>query len=85
MDELLVDYKAPRKVPIEGIFDPAQTGGIKAGWRATVTPFEHAPGAGAGQWVVDRVELEIWWMDGPTRHSFSLEGFRRGILQGGDL
>ncbi|MGH9557850.1 MAG: type IV pilus modification PilV family protein [Bryobacteraceae bacterium] len=85
MDELLADTKAPRKVPIEGMFDPSQTDGIKAGWRAEVTPFEHAPGAQVRMWVVDRVQLEIWWMDGPTRHSFSLEGFRRSLVQPGDL
>jgi hypothetical protein len=29
------------------------------------------------------VELEIWWMDGATRRSFSLEGFRRALLPPG--
>ncbi|HML17310.1 MAG TPA: type II secretion system protein [Bryobacteraceae bacterium] len=89
MDELLADQHIQRKVPIEGSFDPAQLGGVTAGWRAMVTPFETAPGAGPGRWVLDRVELEVWWLTGspaaPTRHSFTLEGFRRGLLQVGDL
>jgi hypothetical protein len=34
-------------------------------------------------WVIDRIELEIWWMDGATRHSFTLEGYRRSTFQGG--
>jgi len=34
-------------------------------------------------WVVDRIELEIWWMDGATRHSSSLEGYRRALLPQG--
>src|SRR5207248_10721076 len=79
MDEVLVDQSLPRKRPMEGVFDQ------NAGWRAVVQPFEMAPGAGPGQWVLDRVELEVWWMDGQTRRSFTLEGFRRGILRGGDL
>ena len=84
MDELLVASETKRGLPLEGVFDPAATGGSSIGWRAVVQPFEVAPGAGPGQWVVDRIQLEIWWMDGVTRHEFSLEGFRRGVLQNGD-
>jgi general secretion pathway protein I len=89
MDELLADQTIHRRVPMEGSFDLAQTGGIAAGWHAVVTPFETAPGAGPGRWVFDRVELEIWWNTGPSnapiRHQLALEGFRRGLLQPGDL
>jgi general secretion pathway protein I len=88
MDELLANQTIPRKIPIEGLFDPAQIG-VTAGWRARIMPFEATPGSGAGRWVLDRVELQIWWLTGlpqsPTRHEYSLEGFRRGILQPGDL
>lgn len=84
MDELLVEHHIPRKIPTAGAFDPAQLGGTTAGWSATVLPFETAAGAGAGNWVVDRIVLEIWWMDGATRHSFSLDGYRRSLLQAGE-
>lgn len=85
MDELLVASELRRsRVPIQGTFDLASTGGQPMGWSATVLPFETAPGAGPGQWVVDRIALQIWWMDGETRHEFAVEGFRRGILQPGD-
>src|SRR5580704_15126800 len=56
MDELLADQKLPRRVPMEGVFAPALAGGVTAGWRARITPFENAPGAGPGRWVLDRVE-----------------------------
>lgn len=85
MDELLANQTIRRNVPIQGSFDPRQVGGVVAGWSAVVTPFETTPGAGAGKWVLDRIELQVWWMSGQTRHSFSLEGFRRGLLQQGDL
>ena len=85
MDEILVEPSILRKRPMQGIFDPNVAGGTTAGWRAQVVPFEAAPGAGPGQWVLDRIELEVWWMDGSTRRSFSLETFRRGILRPGDL
>jgi general secretion pathway protein I len=80
MDELIVDHKLPRGVPHEGLFDPTLAGGVAAGWRARVIPFEMAPNAGPGMWVVDRIELEVWWMEGATRRAFTLEAFRRGIL-----
>lgn len=85
MDELLADQKIPRKIFVEGVFDVSMSGGVPTGWRARVMPFEWAPGAGPGMWVLDRIELEIWWMTGATRHSFTLEGFRRGLLQAGDI
>lgn len=85
MDELLAEPKLPRNLPMTGEFDAVRTGGIPCSWRAVIQPFEMAPGAAPGMWVVDRIELEIDWMDGGTKHSFSLEGFRRGVLQNGDL
>jgi len=85
MDEILVDPSIPRKRPMQGMFDPNAAGGTTAGWSAQVTPFETAPGAAPGNWVLDRVELQIWWMDGQTRRTFNLEGFRRGLLRAGDL
>ena len=80
MNELLVDLNAPRNTPLTGTWESAPN----AGWKATVAPFEAAPGSGPGQWVVDRVELEVWWMDSGTRRALSSEGFRRGIWQPGD-
>jgi general secretion pathway protein I len=85
MDELLVDHKIPRKTQLEGTYDPALVGGAMAGWRARIMPFEWANGAGPGMWVVDRIELEIWWMNGATRRSFTLESYRRSLLAGGDI
>jgi general secretion pathway protein I len=85
MDELLAEPKLQRNAPMGGEFDSVRTGGVPCSWRAQIHPFETAPGAITGYWVVDRIELEIDWMDGATKHSFSLEGFRRGILQNGDV
>jgi type II secretion system protein I len=80
MNELLVNLAAPRNTPLSGTWDSVPN----AGWNATVRPFEAAPGSGPGQWDLDRVELEVWWMDGSTRRALTLEGFRRGVLQPGD-
>ena len=83
MDELLVNDALPRNQYVDGIFSGAEAGAINTGWRAKVTPIEAAPGALDLNWVIDRVELEIWWMDGATRRSFSLEGYRRSLLPQG--
>jgi prepilin-type N-terminal cleavage/methylation domain-containing protein len=82
MNELLVDRAIRRGVQIQGPWDE---GTPNAGWTARVTAFEALPGTGPGDWAVDRIELEIWWMDGATRRAFSLEGYRRGVLQPGDV
>ncbi len=85
MDEILIaNPEFPKNVPLEGTWDPALTGGIQTGWRARVTTFEKPPGAGPGTAVLERVALEIWWLQGDERKTFSLEGFRRGVLVKGE-
>jgi prepilin-type N-terminal cleavage/methylation domain-containing protein len=83
MDELLANDQLPRKAFFDGRFPPAEAGAMDAGWRARVTPVEAAPQATDLNWIIDRIELEIWWMDGQTRHGFSLEGYRRALLPPG--
>jgi general secretion pathway protein I len=85
MDQLLVDDTLSRKIRVEGSFAPEQSGGVEAGWRASVSPFEAVQGAGVGSAVLDQIQLEVWWMDGPTRRSLSLDGYRRAILRGEDF
>jgi general secretion pathway protein I len=84
MDELLLDRRLPRFATVEGNWDLSATG-VEGGWRARITPFDAPPGAGAGVAVLDRVELEVWWTKGGFRRSFTLEGFRRGILRPEDV
>lgn len=73
MDELiLTTTKLPRNVPIEGAWNPA------SGWRARLSTFDKAEGAGPGSPILERIELEIWWMSADKRRTFVLEGFRRG-------
>jgi general secretion pathway protein I len=78
MDELLIDPSVGGAR--EGLFNPDQAGGASIGWHANVTPFEAGPGPG----ILDRVELEIWWMDGATRRVYALEGYRRARLRPGE-
>jgi general secretion pathway protein I len=77
MDALLVDHRLPKLIVVEGEFDPVLLGGAKGGWRARVSPFELPPAPSPRAQAIERIQLEIWWMAGEERRSFSLEAFRR--------
>jgi general secretion pathway protein I len=85
MDELLIASGLEKGVPFDGTWGPEVTGGLKMGWRARLTPFEIPKGGGVGRPFIERVELEIWWMNGSQRRSFRLEGYHRAVLTKADL
>ena len=85
MNELLLDSRLPRDTVVSGGFDPAQTGGVEAGWRARRARFETPVNPGAGQVALERIELEVWWMAGPERRTFALDAYRPHILRPEEL
>jgi len=85
MDELMIATKVPKLTPFEGTWGPEVTGGLQTGWRARITPFEAPPGTNIGQPFLERIELEIWWMNADKRRSFQIEGFRRSIMTPEDV
>jgi general secretion pathway protein I len=85
MNSLLVDSRLPGGPVFTGSFDSSQTGGVQAGWQARVAPFEGPTNPGVGQTVLQRVELEIWWMSGPDRRTFTLDAFRPHTLRPGEV
>jgi general secretion pathway protein I len=85
MDELIVAAHVPKGAPFEGTWGPEVTAGQRIGWRARITPFEMAPGASPGAQFLERIELEVWWMNGEQRRSFQIEGFRRSVLTPEDV
>ena len=86
MDELLVAAGLQKGAAFQGTWGPEVTGGDPMGWIARLTPFEIPRGARAvGTPFVERVELEIWWMDGSQRRTFRLEGFHRTVMTRSDL
>jgi hypothetical protein len=60
-------------------------GGARGGWRAKLAPFEVPPNPPPGTRVLDRLELEIWWISGQQRRAFVLEGFRARVVGPEDL
>jgi general secretion pathway protein I len=85
MDELLISTGLLKGVPFQGTWGPEATGGGEMGWRARVTPFEVPKGAGISRPFIERIELEIWWMNGSQSRSFTLQGFHRALLTKDDL
>jgi general secretion pathway protein I len=85
MDELLIATGLEKGVPFQGTWGPEVTGGNDIGWTARLTPFEIPKGRPVGQPFIERVELEVWWMNGPQRRSFRIESYHRAILTKADL
>ena len=86
MNELLVDPRLPRNVPREGVFDPRTHRRPRSGWRARVTVVEKCRRRRRpGEYVLDRLELEIWWMSGGQRRTFTLDAYRRRTLRPEDF
>ncbi len=85
MNEIQVNQRFPRNVPIQGTFDRGMSGGLEAGWQARLTTFESPPTLTPGQMALDRIELEVWWMAGSQRRTFALEGYRPRTLTVQDL
>ena len=79
MDELLLDSRLPKDRVIEARFDPATTG-VEGGWRARLTTFEEPPKVAPGIEVLERLELQVWWMSGARRRELSLEAFRTAMI-----
>jgi type II secretory pathway pseudopilin PulG len=85
MNELILDRTLPHNSIVSGEFDPAQTGGLQAGWRARLTLFEMPPHPNAGDTAIDRLELEVWWASNARERTFTLDAYRPRILQPADL
>jgi general secretion pathway protein I len=85
LDELMSNRVLPKGQPFEGRFDPATTGGVEAGWRAEVRPFETRPGGGPGQPMIERIAVEVFWKSGNNTRRFALEGFRRAVMTPQDM
>jgi general secretion pathway protein I len=81
MDALLLTPEIPRLIAFEQPIEPERLGGATGGWRARLTPFEGPPASAPGSPILERLELEVWWMSGAQRRSLKLEGYRQGLLK----
>jgi general secretion pathway protein I len=79
MNDLLADERA--QGTLGGPFPPELVGGLRSGWNATVVKVQEGPDPVVGNFALDRVLLEVWWMAGDKRRAFSLEGYRHRIIR----
>ena len=79
MEELLVEKRLPRHIILEGLYDQS------SGWKARVTPFEVPQNPAPGTKILDRIEVQIWWVISGRTLTFDVEGFRRSILTPEDI
>ncbi len=84
LDGLLAEPRLPRRVPMEGSFEEA-VHGIRGGWRAVATVFEAPPQPAPGTRILERVQLELWWMEGSNRRTLTLEACHASVLDKLDL
>ena len=85
LDELLVEKRLPRNVLLEGVYDPSSTNGLPSGWKARITAFEIPDNPGPGTKILDRIEVQIWWVASGQAQTFHAEGFRRTVLTPEDI
>jgi general secretion pathway protein I len=85
MNELICDTTLPHNSALSGSFDPNQTGGLEAGWRARLTTFEMPPAVRPNDTALDRLELEIWWKSGEATRTFTLDGYRSRVITMNDV
>jgi general secretion pathway protein I len=85
LEELLVEKRLPRNVILQGGYEPSSTNGLPSGWKARVTPFEVPEHPGPGAKILDRVEVQIWWVVSGRPQTFQAEGFRRAVLTQEDI
>ncbi len=76
MDELLLDSRLARLTVVQGTLDPTAASGLEGGWKAQITPFEQPPQADPGSRILDRLELELWWISGSGKRTLRLEAYR---------
>jgi general secretion pathway protein I len=83
MDDLLLIRQLPIAQMLEGRFEPELAGGLMAGWRARVTPFETSAPVGTPTpptaRIVQRIQMEVWWMNGSQRRFIQMDSYRGAV------
>lgn len=86
LEEILIGPPLPRYQTLEGKFEqPIPADGAESGWRVKAEPVELPEILAPGAPVLDRIELEAFWMAGRTRRTFTVVTYRRGQLLPEDL
>jgi len=80
MNELLLDETTPRNVEVAGEFDRSLSAGLACGWRARASLWRMPPYPSPGEFALERLELEVWWVSGAGRRTLAMSSYRRRVL-----
>jgi general secretion pathway protein I len=77
MNDLRLDEMLPLQGAVEGPFDPADWGGVRAGWHAALEPFDLPENPGPGSAILQRISLQVWWEPpAGTRRTIQVDAYR---------
>jgi hypothetical protein len=62
------------------VIEALRPGDERSGGRARLATFEEPPRVAPGVEVLERLELQVWWMSGARRRELSMEAFRTTTL-----
>ena len=85
MNNLLADDTMRPGTALNGAFNHEITGGIDVEWQSRLTTIEMPPTVAVGQPCLQRVELQISWLAGDQKRTFTLEAYRSHLLRQGDM
>jgi general secretion pathway protein I len=80
MNELLLDETIPRNAEVAGQFDRSLSSGLECGWRARASLWKMPPYPVPGEFALERLELEVWWVSGAGRRTLAMSSYRRRVL-----
>ena len=85
MNNLLADDLLAQGSTTSGTFGRELTGGIDVQWQARLTTVEMPPSVMVGQPCLQRIELQIAWMAGEQKRTFTIEAYRTHMLRQGEV
>jgi general secretion pathway protein I len=80
MNELLLDENIPRNAEVAGNFDRSLSSGLECGWRARASLWKTPPYPVPGEFALERLDLEVWWVSGASRRTLAMSSYRRHAL-----
>ncbi|MEI9976664.1 MAG: type II secretion system protein, partial [Ignavibacteriota bacterium] len=84
MNTLLADDSLRAGSSLNGVFNRELTGGLDVEWQSRLSTVEMPPSPMLGQPCLQRIELQISWLNGDQKRTFTLDAYRSHLLMQGD-
>jgi general secretion pathway protein I len=85
MNNLLADDLLVQGSTMSGTFNRELAGGLEVQWQARLTTVEMPPSVMVGAPCLQRIELQIVWMAGEQKRTFTLDAYRTHMLRQGEI